>query len=440
MTRLLLLLAPLQPLLPLLLVVLPSFSTATITIAGTGARFASHPDRRVGTRWMEGYEYMARLQLLDYDLDLCSMDDNNNTVVPVPTDGLPVVLVTRGDDCSDMQKVETALARIQPRGIVQYLIIYNDAVHPPVGRRQLTDDQPEQQHETHYDEHMYDHHGVQWPHRHHSNDYEHRMGVLHVSYKTGNALVNIIRDQSPQDEAYGGPRVLLDGSASSEGTFVRNLLFWFGITVMMAGCLCSFCLSVRLTTEDHTAGGPGAAATRPARRRLTREQVEEWFPDYLSDYENEDEQHPQNDDDNCHFECSICLDDMKSGCYLRKLPCAHEFHSHCIGKWLCERHATCPLCKLDLLPEEEEDEEEALSMVVDATTADDDDAHSTTQEEERANRFSILQFLIGSLQRSNDNTTAAVGGTPEVAVVTSDNDNDDDAVDQTPLLEDQDNV
>lgn len=37
---------------------------------------------------------------------------------------------------------------------------------------------------------------------------------------------------------------------------------------------------------------------------------------------------------------------------------SHAFHSRCVGKWLSERHAVCPLCKEDLYVEEEEEAED----------------------------------------------------------------------------------
>uniref|UniRef100_A0A7R9WLD9 RING-type domain-containing protein n=1 Tax=Craspedostauros australis TaxID=1486917 RepID=A0A7R9WLD9_9STRA len=42
---------------------------------------------------------------------------------------------------------------------------------------------------------------------------------------------------------------------------------------------------------------------------------------------------------------------------MRKLPCDHTFHANCIARWLVERSATCPLCKIDLFEDEEEPEE-----------------------------------------------------------------------------------
>jgi len=44
------------------------------------------------------------------------------------------------------------------------------------------------------------------------------------------------------------------------------------------------------------------------------------------------------------FECSICLTEFSDGDSVKTLPCAHQFHSGCINKWL-EDHNTCPVCK-----------------------------------------------------------------------------------------------
>jgi hypothetical protein len=42
--------------------------------------------------------------------------------------------------------------------------------------------------------------------------------------------------------------------------------------------------------------------------------------------------------------CTICLEDYTAGCTLRRLPCAHSFHSTCIDTWLKQR-AVCPICQ-----------------------------------------------------------------------------------------------
>ncbi|CAK0795191.1 unnamed protein product, partial [Prorocentrum cordatum] len=40
--------------------------------------------------------------------------------------------------------------------------------------------------------------------------------------------------------------------------------------------------------------------------------------------------------------CSICYEELRGGEAIRRLPCAHMFHSHCIAKWLHVK-LTCPL-------------------------------------------------------------------------------------------------
>lgn len=59
-----------------------------------------------------------------------------------------------------------------------------------------------------------------------------------------------------------------------------------------------------------------------------------------------------------NFVCSFFVfSEYVPGVRLRQLPCQHVFHSTCICRWLVERHAVCPLCKIDLYEEEEEEED-----------------------------------------------------------------------------------
>ncbi|KAG8658190.1 NEP1-interacting protein 2 isoform X2 [Manihot esculenta] len=49
---------------------------------------------------------------------------------------------------------------------------------------------------------------------------------------------------------------------------------------------------------------------------------------------------------NHQFCCSICLQDLKDGDWIRELPnCGHLFHMDCIDKWLC-RNGSCPMCRI----------------------------------------------------------------------------------------------
>lgn len=46
--------------------------------------------------------------------------------------------------------------------------------------------------------------------------------------------------------------------------------------------------------------------------------------------------------------CSVCISDYVTGNKLRQLPCMHEFHIHCIDRWLSE-NCTCPVCRQPVL-------------------------------------------------------------------------------------------
>uniref|UniRef100_A0A8D2CW18 RING-type E3 ubiquitin transferase n=1 Tax=Sciurus vulgaris TaxID=55149 RepID=A0A8D2CW18_SCIVU len=45
--------------------------------------------------------------------------------------------------------------------------------------------------------------------------------------------------------------------------------------------------------------------------------------------------------------CSICLTEFKESNKIRILPCSHEYHIHCIDRWLSE-NSTCPVCRREL--------------------------------------------------------------------------------------------
>ncbi|KAL8608905.1 hypothetical protein ACOMHN_063034 [Nucella lapillus] len=42
-------------------------------------------------------------------------------------------------------------------------------------------------------------------------------------------------------------------------------------------------------------------------------------------------------------QCRVCLRGFTAGQYVRKLPCQHKFHKHCIDGWLLHSRPTCPI-------------------------------------------------------------------------------------------------
>ncbi|KAL2254006.1 UNVERIFIED_CONTAM: hypothetical protein Sindi_0195300 [Sesamum indicum] len=49
-------------------------------------------------------------------------------------------------------------------------------------------------------------------------------------------------------------------------------------------------------------------------------------------------------------ECAVCLSTLEGENGTRVLPCLHEFHSVCIGRWLATPHFknTCPVCRFPM--------------------------------------------------------------------------------------------
>ncbi|XP_071409734.1 E3 ubiquitin-protein ligase RNF6 isoform X2 [Pithys albifrons albifrons] len=74
-------------------------------------------------------------------------------------------------------------------------------------------------------------------------------------------------------------------------------------------------------------------------RGLTKEQI-----DNLST-RNYGEIHTENERSKT---CSVCINEYATGNKLRQLPCRHEFHIHCIDRWLSE-NSTCPICRQPVL-------------------------------------------------------------------------------------------
>ncbi|KAM0837744.1 hypothetical protein ACQ4PT_061429 [Festuca glaucescens] len=53
-------------------------------------------------------------------------------------------------------------------------------------------------------------------------------------------------------------------------------------------------------------------------------------------------------------DCRVCLAKFEPESVVNRLPCGHLFHRACLETWLDYDHATCPLCRLHLLPAADE--------------------------------------------------------------------------------------
>lgn len=52
-----------------------------------------------------------------------------------------------------------------------------------------------------------------------------------------------------------------------------------------------------------------------------------------------------------HGSCGICLDDFHNGETVKRLPCGHIFHGHCVRPWLMQSHI-CPFCRQPAVPQD----------------------------------------------------------------------------------------
>ncbi|NXG77625.1 RNF6 ligase, partial [Baryphthengus martii] len=74
-------------------------------------------------------------------------------------------------------------------------------------------------------------------------------------------------------------------------------------------------------------------------RGLTKEQIDNLSTRNYGDIHTENE---------LSKTCSVCINEYVRGNKLRRLPCMHEFHIHCIDRWLSE-NSTCPICRQPVL-------------------------------------------------------------------------------------------
>jgi hypothetical protein len=220
------------------------------------------------------------------------------------------------------------------------------------------------------------------------------VSLLHVTYGTGYDLLELIMREMEEVRNEGGTKIVLDANSPSTASMIV-IFVWMALVFLLSLMACC-CLINSIGTLLEEQQEPPQAVTRPRRRRLTREQVRANIPigvfdgtrlvyaqqdhDVAGDADNNDDDENENllspgiPEPHSLEGCTICLDEYAVGEKLRCLPCNHTFHAKCIGKWLSERVATCPLCKIDLYESEDEEEREEAAEPASAASPARNDA------------------------------------------------------------------
>eukprot|EP00535_Pseudo-nitzschia_heimii_P000281 CAMPEP_0197185436 /NCGR_PEP_ID=MMETSP1423-20130617/11905_1 /TAXON_ID=476441 /ORGANISM="Pseudo-nitzschia heimii, Strain UNC1101" /LENGTH=527 /DNA_ID=CAMNT_0042636491 /DNA_START=188 /DNA_END=1771 /DNA_ORIENTATION=+ len=330
-------------------------------------------------------------------LDSSMMIKKNSTIdwfkdiepLPPPRDGLPIALLVERGMCTFYEKAVMA-SKYGPS--VKYVIIYDD---------EITDDLVPM-----------------------SSEYETDMTLLFVSAKTGRFL---------EDKIYAGQRYA-DFGADDNSTYLGfNLIIQMdGVSPVLAspypglnmaayflaamsgflafliffGCLlvCAQCGCITAAPDEHGrivlfAGGPGIRHTEGLARMI---RVDKLTVDQVMLLDEEEYEAPSSeggDDGDSSGCCAICLDEFEDKEKVRVLPCGHKFREDCLIPWLTQRHASCPLCKMNVLKYVQEIEKKNKVDSVDSVekkfesieapdgSPDDTASSSTTQNSSRARSF-----------------------------------------------------
>jgi hypothetical protein len=90
--------------------------------------------------------------------------------------------------------------------------------------------------------------------------------------------------------------------------------------------------------EERSRGADESVIARLPSHIVTQSEIENYFKDAGHDVESNSNQF------NSRRSCPICLEPYVVGDEVKTVLCLHQFHGHCIDRWL-RTNATCPVCK-----------------------------------------------------------------------------------------------
>lgn len=298
----------------------------------------------------------ASMQIDKHDNSILSAVINQGIIpLPKPQNNLPVTILVERGLCTFYEK-----AMMAAQYGAQYVIIYDDQIAPDLVPM--------------------------------SSDYETDMTLLFVSASTGHSLRDHIVTASeknsyqtglgPPTRGYGNGTSLDESVVQDDRFYGYNLVVEIDGTspyyqmgyrglnmaayllaamsgflafLIFFGCLliCAQCGCITAAPDEHGrivlfAGGPGIRAPETLTRiirihKLTPNQV------LLLEEEEFEASGEETEEGDSHACCAICLEEFEHQEKLRVLPCGHRFHEDCLVPWLTGRHASCPLCKMDVL-------------------------------------------------------------------------------------------
>jgi len=342
-----------------------------------------------------------------------STNSNNNSTtiqkLQTPSDGLPVALLVERGSCTFWEKAEEAS---KLGDAVQYVIVYDNEMSADLVPM--------------------------------SSEFPSNMTLFFVSMMSGHEIRDLILKKMisgyPYDPETSGLLVEIDGKSPplpvgyGDGPHLNLAAYFlaamsgFLAFLVFFGCILIFAQCGWIIAHPDERGrivlfGGGArpnfgggGRVETAKHLLTMEQVmsleeieyEADSGEKGGDNDNDDDNENDGDDIGVDEEgsssccCAICIDEFEDKEKARRLPCRHMFHEDCLIPWLTERHASCPMCKFDV-----------LQHILDAEKDDGDGSKSNDQSDDSFANNDTLEAESGAAtETSTQSRSSSSSSTP----------------------------